>query len=77
MNGLARWVPMDSEEPNGLLLPDVESMTAEEREWVHKELKHVGHIEDPAPDLGPTAQTTDASAFIKPFIQRVTSASEL
>ncbi len=76
-NGLSQWVPMDAEEPTPMMLPDVQAMTTEEREWLHKELEAVGHIRPPSPDLGPLAQVTDASMLVRPFERRATTAEEL
>lgn len=77
LNGLARWVPMDTEDPSPLMLPDVKAMTAEEREWVHQELKAVGHIEPPAEDIGPTAQVISLQDILAVRVQRETSSDHL
>jgi len=76
LNGLARWVPMDADAPEPLMLPDIKAMTAEEREWMHQELKNVGHIQDPSPDLGPLAQVTSADELTV-RVKRATTAKEL
>lgn len=77
LNGLARWVPIDTDEPEPIPLPDIKAMTAGEREWIHNELKAVGHITPPSPDLGPLAQVTTSEIVVRPFERRATTAKEL
>lgn len=77
LNGLNRWVPIDSEDPQPLALPDVKAMTAEEREWVTNELKAVGHIEPPAEDIGPTARATTFQDVMAVRVDRVTNSDHL
>jgi hypothetical protein len=72
-NGLARWVPMEADEPDPMVLPDVRGMTSEEREWITQELKDVGHITDPPPDIGPVARVTSWED-LQVLSQRVTTA---
>lgn len=77
LNGLARWVPMDAEDPDPLVLPDVKAMNAEEREWVHQELKNVGHINDPKPDIGPVAKVLTLADLLTVKEVREVSANDL
>ncbi|WP_040829023.1 phage gene 29 protein family protein [Nocardia jiangxiensis] len=76
LNGLARWVPMDAEEVEPLVLPNVRGMTTQEREWIHQELRNVGHITDPPPDRGPVAAATTWDE-LQVKIQRGTTAEEV
>lgn len=77
LNSLARWVPMNAEDLDPLPLPNVGAMTSEEREWVHQELKAVGHIEDPPKDLGPLAKVTALEYVLAPKENRVISSNQL
>ncbi len=63
LNGVARWVPMDAEEPEPVELPDVKKLTVHEQELLINELKDVGRIEEPPPDMGRLAEVTSANAL--------------
>jgi hypothetical protein len=56
LNGMSVWVPMDSEEPDPVTLPDVRSMTRHEQELMKAELENVGLIKPPERNLGRTAE---------------------
>lgn len=58
LNGLAVWVPMDSEDPDPVVLPNVRALTRQEQELMKNELKEVGLIPDPPKNLGQTAEVT-------------------
>lgn len=58
LNGMAMWVPMDSEEPDPIMLPDVRQMTRAEQELLKQELEDIGIIKDPPKDIGPLAEIT-------------------
>jgi hypothetical protein len=76
MNGLARWVDMDSEDPEPLMLPDIGSMTTEERDWMVAELKRHGAIHEPKPQLVSKAEVADWNPVEMRPIKRTTSTEE-
>lgn len=69
LNGLSRWVPMDTEEPEPVTLPDPAGMTTHERQLMVDELKNVGAIQDPPPNRGKLAEVTHARKFDSPHVR--------
>lgn len=74
LNALARWVPIDAEEPEPIRLPDVGTMTNEEREWMISELKRHGALHEPKQELKSMAIVADWDKNQERRIKRVTSA---
>lgn len=59
LNGVARWVDMDTEPSDtDIEPPDVTQLTPQEREALVEELRKYNFIQDPKPDTGPTALVT-------------------
>lgn len=65
LNAMARWVPIDEHEPDPVMLPDVTEMTVHEQELMIQELKNIGRIQDPDPDLGPLATATTLEEILR------------
>ncbi|WP_051407330.1 DUF2744 domain-containing protein [Nocardia sp. CNY236] len=64
LNGSARWVPADAEDPEPVVLPDMSAMTVHEQEHVINQLKQLGRIRDPEPNIS-TAQTTSLRQLVE------------
>lgn len=76
LNGLARWVPVETEDPEPVCLPDVSTMTVAEQQLMINELRDLGRLEDPSPDLGPLAQITSFEQ-VKYASDHITTATEV
>lgn len=74
MNGMGRWVPMDAEEPEPVVLPNVSAMTNHERQLIVEELRNIGFIKDPPKERGKVAYETSLAKLAS---DHVTTVSEL
>jgi len=74
LNASAVWVPIDTEDPEPVRLPDVRSMTTHEKQLMVEELKNIDFLKDPPEDLGKVAKRVSYSDFPS---KRVKKASEV
>ncbi|MFG1790359.1 DUF2744 domain-containing protein [Nocardia sp. NPDC049149] len=58
LNGSAVWVPIDDDEPEPVVLPDVAAMTAHEQEHIINQLKELGRIADPVEAVDVAEETS-------------------